>query len=142
MKVRIKHIDILSAFKLGAVFSALVFMVSFLPFTLIQALVLGAGVFAGSGASSSEINPGLMTGLGLVGICVGVGVGAFLYALLGGIGAAISAFVYNLVSGWIGGVEVDLETVAGTVSIERKKRQSPRSRPTDNDEEGIEAFEL
>jgi hypothetical protein len=28
--------------------------------------------------------------------------------LIGGIGAAIAAFFYNLASGWVGGLEVDL----------------------------------
>jgi hypothetical protein len=30
------------------------------------------------------------------------------YGLLGGIGAAIGAFIYNLASGWVGGLEVDI----------------------------------
>lgn len=31
-----------------------------------------------------------------------------IYGLIGGIGAAIGAFVYNLASGWVGGLEVDI----------------------------------
>jgi hypothetical protein len=30
------------------------------------------------------------------------------YGLIGGIGAAIGAFIYNLASGWVGGLEVDI----------------------------------
>ena len=33
------------------------------------------------------------------------------YGLLGAIGAAIGAFVYNLASGWVGGLEVDIRQV-------------------------------
>jgi len=31
-----------------------------------------------------------------------------IYGIIGGIGAAIGAAIYNLASGWVGGVEVDL----------------------------------
>jgi hypothetical protein len=31
-----------------------------------------------------------------------------IYGLIGGIGAAIAAWLYNLASGWVGGLEVDL----------------------------------
>ena len=31
-----------------------------------------------------------------------------IYGLIGGIGAAIAAWFYNLASGWVGGLEVDL----------------------------------
>ncbi len=30
------------------------------------------------------------------------------YGLAGGIGAAIGAFIYNLASGWVGGIELDI----------------------------------
>jgi hypothetical protein len=31
-----------------------------------------------------------------------------IYGLIGGIGAAIGAVIYNLASGWVGGLEVDI----------------------------------
>ena len=31
-----------------------------------------------------------------------------IYGLIGGMGAAIGAFIYNLASGWVGGLEVDI----------------------------------
>lgn len=31
-----------------------------------------------------------------------------IYGIIGGIGAAIGAAIYNLASGWVGGVEVDI----------------------------------
>lgn len=45
---------------------------------------------------------------------IGMGVGAFvflpfLYAFFGFITGVIGAFIYNLVAGWIGGIEVEVE---------------------------------
>ena len=34
-----------------------------------------------------------------------------MYGLLGAIGAAIGALIYNLASGWVGGLEVDIRQV-------------------------------
>ena len=45
----------------------------------------------------------------------GHGVGMFaiilcpiIYGIIGGIGAVIAAAIYNLASGWVGGIEVDI----------------------------------
>ncbi len=142
MKVRIKHIDILSSFKIGAVLSALLFLVGGVPVFLIQALALGVGSFASSSSGSApEFDAGLVAGLGLVGVCLGLGVFAGVYALAGGISAAIGAFVYNLTSGWIGGVEVDLETI-GDVAVTTKAKTRPQPQRTDEDNDELEAFEL
>jgi len=31
-----------------------------------------------------------------------------MYGIVGGIGGAIGAVIYNLVAGWVGGIEVDI----------------------------------
>jgi hypothetical protein len=43
----------------------------------------------------------------------GMGVGAIIifpivYGIIGGIGGAILAMIYNLIAGWVGGIEVDI----------------------------------
>ena len=120
MKVKIKSFDIFSAFKIGAILSALMFLVAGIPMILLQSAVLGAAMFYDPNLQS-EIDPGMFASLGIVGACLGIGVFAVMYALFGGIGAAIAAFVYNLTSGWVGGLEVDLERVKAE-SDEKQKR--------------------
>ncbi len=116
MRVQIKTIGIFPAFKIGAVFSAITFLVGFVPLALLQSVFLSAAMFAGSSTttaqqSSPQIDPGLFAGLGVAGLCIGVGLGAVFYGLAGGVSAVIGAFVYNLISGWIGGIEVDMERI-------------------------------
>src|SRR5690349_19473425 len=33
------------------------------------------------------------------------------YGMIGGVAAAIGAVIYNLASGWVGGLEVDIESI-------------------------------
>ena len=117
MKVQISRINIGSAFKVGAIVSGLAFLVFGIPSVLLQSLFLSSAFIMSStaGQTSTQQFPefsGLGAGLGIAGICVFVGIMSVVYAIFGGIGAAIMAFAYNLASGWVGGVEVDLERLA------------------------------
>jgi Transmembrane domain of unknown function (DUF3566) len=90
-----------SAFKVGLVLYAL------------MGLVLGvcvgfASMVAGNlGSMGQSASPGAR----LFGLGMGFGAVIFfpvLYGVIGGIFAAISAAIYNLVAGWVGGLEVDI----------------------------------
>ena len=90
----LKRIGPGSAFKIGLVVYAVLGLIIAIPFSLI-------GMIAGSMMASSGM-PG--AGLGLFAIVVF----PICYGLIGGIFAALGAVVYNLVAGWVGGLEVDI----------------------------------
>lgn len=110
MRFQITSIGILTAFKIGAIFSGLVFLVAVVPTILLQSVVFGAAMFA-SPEMSNEFDAGIFAGAGLAGMCALMGIGSVFYAVAGGISAAVGAFVYNLASGWVGGIEVNLERI-------------------------------
>lgn len=64
---------------------------------MITPLVFLASMFSGSGFPP-----------------LGVGLALFMpiiYGLIGAVGTFIAALIYNLVAGWVGGVEFDVETM-------------------------------
>jgi hypothetical protein len=74
---------------------------------LIVGLIFALAALAGAGlaASAGDASP-------LVGLMFGVGAIVFLplmYGVLGAVGALIIAALYNLLAGWLGGVELTLE---------------------------------
>ena len=93
----LKRIDPGSAFKIGAVTYALIWAVLGLPFVFLM------------GAVMSQIpgnnNAGMAFGGGIMGYFFGI-IG---YGLAGGIGSVVGAFIYNLVAGWMGGLELEIE---------------------------------
>ena len=96
----LKRIGPGSAFKVGAIIYAF--------FGLIVGVILAfVSLVAGSlGSLASEASGARAFGFGM-------GVGAIIvlpicYGLIGGIGGAIGAAIYNLVAGWVGGVEVEI----------------------------------
>ncbi len=67
--------------------------------------MLAGGIAARLGPNAP---PGLSSAIG-----IGGGVGAIIvmpivYGIIGAITFGLSALIYNLVSGWIGGLEIDL----------------------------------
>ncbi|HEY2459794.1 MAG TPA: DUF3566 domain-containing protein [Candidatus Acidoferrum sp.] len=97
----VKRIGPGSAFKIGMVMYALIGLLLGCFFAAISGI-------AGSLATAHDsVNPfGRMLGMGM-----GFGAVIFfpiLYGVIGGVFAALGAVVYNLVSGWIGGLEVDI----------------------------------
>jgi hypothetical protein len=85
-----------SAFKVGAITYAL------------MGLLFGV-IFALTSMLGGALMPASETGV--FRMFFGVGAIVFLpifYGILGGIGGAIGAVIYNLVAGWVGGLEVDI----------------------------------
>jgi hypothetical protein len=97
----LKHIGPGSAFKVGLVTYAFL------------------GLFIGICVALFSMVAGSLTGLagnqvpGARAFGFGMGIGAIIffpimYGIAGGIGGALGAVIYNLVAGWVGGLEVDI----------------------------------
>ena len=72
----------------------------FIPFFL-----LGILVSSFAPAHQGAMQQGLTTGLGLV-FCIFIPI---LYAVIGGLMGMLMAWVYNVVAGWTGGIEFEVE---------------------------------
>jgi hypothetical protein len=95
----LRHIHPLSAFKVGLIVSSML------------GLVLGAFCTAVSLAGVAFARQMHISLFGVTGIYIGYFAVIFcpiLYGLIGGFAAALGAVIYNLVSDWIGGLEIDM----------------------------------
>lgn len=99
----VRRISIGSAFKVGAVIYALLWVI-FGGILLLFQLAFG-GLLASSGQQEAMGAFGLIAGGGIVFYLIGI----VLYGLIGGIGSAITAFFYNLVANMVGGLQVELQ---------------------------------
>lgn len=104
MTRRIKRIAPLQAGKMLGVLYACMGLI-FLPFIGVAAVV---GAFAehaqhanSTGAAAAGLAVGMMVVLGLM--------IPILYGLMGFLLGVIGAAIYNLIAGWLGGIEVDVE---------------------------------
>lgn len=88
MKIRVKKISPLQAGKMLAVTYALLSVV-IVPFILLAALVGPKG--------SGSVSVGMAIAMPVT------------YILGGFIGGIIGSFLYNLVAGWLGGIEIEFE---------------------------------
>jgi hypothetical protein len=106
---RVKSFDVMSVAKIsGLCYGAL--GVCFIP------LFLLIGVL-GSVAGRQTGGPGQAFGA-----FFGVGMAIFMpiaYACMGFVMGALGAFIYNLISGWVGGIEVELVTVTPVQLIQQ-----------------------
>jgi len=66
------------------------------------AAIMGSGQDAGFAAGGGSIVIGLLVMFGL----------PIFYAVMGFVGGAIGALVYNIFSGMVGGIEIEVESVA------------------------------
>jgi hypothetical protein len=95
---RIRRFGIMKTATVVAVMYMLIVTVFVVPFIL---LALVAAPSQGTGTA------GGVGGILLLGF-----VAIFVYGLFGWVFTAIAAAVYNLAAGWVGGIEVQVETVA------------------------------
>jgi hypothetical protein len=113
MRTTIKRIDVGSAFRVGLILYALLFAIFGLLFVAFQGLLLSgleslmrASIEDGS---SLPVDAPIVT-FGLLSLLCFYGVGVVIAAIFGGIQFAVGAFCYNITSGWVGGIKVELET--------------------------------
>ena len=91
--VVLKRIGVLSAAKLEGLLMVI--------FGLIMGIIFA--VFGAAGAT--------LSGFGAFGASVGILaiiIMPIFYGIIGFIGGAVGAFLYNLIAGWIGGIELEL----------------------------------
>ena len=105
-RLRIRKLAVLSVAKIQALVLLVVSLLISIPYGLIII------VYSLFGASMIGGNASFAVGGGgvVVGILVMVGLPIF-YAIIGFIGGAISALVYNLFSGIVGGIEIEVENI-------------------------------
>lgn len=92
----VKRIGPGSAFKVGLALYGLLGLILGVIFALISAV---------GGAVAPASQAGVFRMFFGVGAIVALPI---FYGIIGGIGGALSAFLYNLVAGWVGGLEVDI----------------------------------
>jgi len=105
-KLRIRKLGVLSVAKIeGAILFVLSLLIS-IPYGLILIIY---GLVGGSAVGS---NAGLAIGAGgvVIGLLIMVGL-PIMYGVMGFIGGAIAALLYNLFSNWVGGIEIEVESI-------------------------------
>lgn len=99
----VRSVGVLSCAKVFAVVHFAIGLI-FVPFFLIMAMV---GVFAGAKAGNAFS--------AAVAITTAVFM-PFLYGFIGFIMGALGAWIYNLASGWLGGIQLELQPPAAAVA--------------------------
>jgi hypothetical protein len=99
-----------SAFKIGLVLYGIIGLLAGIVMAVVSMV---AGSVASLGQSAVPGAGGTGTSWDLRSLGFGMGFGAIvffplLYGVFGGVFAAVGAVIYNLVAGWVGGLEVDI----------------------------------
>ena len=106
-KLRIKKLGVLSVAKMYAAIMLVISLLISIPYGLIIIVysLIGGGVVGG--------NAGFAVGGGgiVLGIVVMIGL-PIMYSALGFVGGAIGAALYNLFSNFVGGIEIEVESIA------------------------------
>lgn len=95
----IRRFGVLSVAKIAAVLYGLMGLIFGALFSLMSLV----GVMASAGAGNEDAIFGMLFGVGAVVIM------PIFYGVIGGIFAAISAALYNLVAGFVGGIELEVD---------------------------------
>ena len=98
----VKRIGPGSAFKIGIVLYAAVGLLVGIVWALFSVVAGSLGSMALAGAPGASRFFGFAMGIGAIIIF------PICYGIFGGVVAAISAVLYNLVAGWVGGLEVEI----------------------------------
>ena len=101
---RVRHVDVFSAMKVGAVMYMLIWAV----FGLLFGICSGLSLFGGL-SSSFRNNTGAILGGSFVIYLIVYVIGLIGALISGGIAGAIYAWLYNVTANWTGGLEVDVE---------------------------------
>lgn len=100
----IKRIGVMSLAKISALIYAGIGLLIGLLYALFA--VIGGGAMLASGAGSEAgIGGGMLIVIGLVAVVAA----PVFYGLIGFVGGALSAWLFNLASGYVGGLEVDAQ---------------------------------
>ena len=100
---RIKSVGVLSVAKVsGLLYGAMGLLVA--PFFLLFAVV---GSMAGKQAGAPPFGP--LFGVVLA-LCAPI-----LYGAMGFVMGALGGFIYNLIAGWVGGIEIELQPITSSV---------------------------
>ena len=104
---KIQRIGIGSAFKMGFALNTIVGLILGSILLLLSTLLGGMFFLPGYYYGYGDNLLGL--GGGIIGALISLVVLVLFSGVLGGIGAMIYAFLYNLAAGWMGGVEVEMK---------------------------------
>ncbi len=106
-KLRIKKLGVLSVAKMEAAILLVISLLISIPYGLIIIIysLFGAGMVGGNAAFA------VGGGGVIVGILVMIGLPIF-YSIMGFIGGAIAALLYNLFANFVGGIEIEVESIA------------------------------
>lgn len=109
--ITIKRINIGSAFRVGALVSLVIALITGLLVVLLQSLFATAiiGLLSYDNGFQTSRGPDIFTAFSLATACIFYLVYVVFAGIFGGIGGVITAVAYNLVSGWVGGLEVELD---------------------------------
>jgi hypothetical protein len=100
--------------RFGVVKTATMAAIMYMVIVLVLTVLIGLPFILIAGASAREtgMTAGIVGG-GVVGILLFGGIGAVVYGIGGWIMTAIGCLFYNLVAGWVGGIEVQIEGASG-----------------------------
>jgi hypothetical protein len=113
--VTLKKIDIGSAFRIGALLTAVLTIVIFIPLFICQLSILpsmfSSGSFRGDFGSNATFDNTFLQGASVVTFLLVAVCGTVIYAVIGGIFAAIYAFAYNIISRQFGGLQIEVSGI-------------------------------
>jgi len=106
--VVVRRVGVLSAFKVGLLVNAVLYLAFGTLFVVPFVLLGGLSLLDGRGSSQA------FAAVSLAGSCFMYAAAVAFGAFAGGVMTAIIAALYNLIAGWVGGLEIELAEVGGS----------------------------